>query len=137
MPEIILAVIHAQRYSDFLDQIKNYLSNSISINDIRDFVEKFIVEENKLFNRRITKFIKVATHPEIRVLRKPKQVLQTLSKDLHELYLTQAEKLHHITTRKKRTTEQHLICNEVQQETLEGQDKHKPDNVTVTNDTPI
>ena len=119
MPEIIFAVIHAQRYSDFLDQIKNYLSNSISINDIRDFVEKFIVEENKLFNRRITKFIKVATHPEIRVLRKPKQVLQTLSKDLHELYLTQAEKLHHITTRKKRTTEQHLICNEVQQETLE------------------
>ena len=137
MPEIIFAVIHAQLCSDFLDKIKNYLSNSISTNDIRDFVEKFIVEEIKLFNRRITKFIKVVTHPEIPDLRKPKQVLQTLSKDLYKLYLTQAEKLHHISTRKKRTTEKHLICNKVQQETLKGQDKHKPHNVTVSNDTPI
>ena len=137
MTEIIFAVIHAQLCSGFLDKIKSYLSNSISINDIRDFVEKFIVEKNKLFNRRITKFIKVATHPEIPDLRKPKQVLQTLSKDLHKLYLTQAEKLHHISTRKKRTIEEHLICSKVQQETLKGQDKHKPHNVTVSNDTPI
>ena len=44
------------------------------------------------------------------------QILRPLSKDLDELYLTQAEKLHHITSLKKRTTEQHLIGNEVQQE---------------------
>ena len=53
-------VIHAQTYSDFFDQIKNSLSNAISINDIRDLAEKFTVEQNELFNRRITKFIKVA-----------------------------------------------------------------------------
>ena len=124
-------VIHAQTYSDFFDQIKNSLSNAISINDVRDLAEKFTVEQNELFNRRITKFIKVAKQPDIRDLRKRMQILRTLSKGLHELYQTQAEKLHHITTGKKRTTEQHLTGNEVNQEKLEGQDKHKPHNVTV------
>ena len=99
-------VIHSELYSDFFDQIKKFLSNSISISDIRDLVEKFMVEENPLFNRRITKFIKVVKQSDIRDLRKRMQILRTLSKDLHELYLAQAEKLHHITTRKKRTTEQ-------------------------------
>ena len=124
-------VIHVQTYSDFFDQIKNSLSNAISIYDIRDLAEKFAVEQNELFNRRITKFIKVAKQPDIRDLRKRMQILRTLSKGLHELYQTQAEKLHHITTGKKRTTEQHLTGNEVHQEKLEGQDKHKPHNVTV------
>ena len=73
-------------------------------------MEKFIVEENQLFDRRITKFVKVAKQPD---LRKRMQILRPLSKDLHELCLTQAGKLHHITTHKKRRTEQHLIGNEV------------------------
>ena len=53
------------------------------------------------------------------------------------MYLTQAEKLHHITTRKNRTTEQHLIGNKIQQETFKGQDKHKSHNVIVSNNTRI
>ena len=97
----------------FFDQIKDSLSNAISINDIRNLLEKFIVEENQLFDCRITKFVKVAKQPDIRDLRKRMQILRPLSKDLHELCLTQAGKLHHITTRKKRRTEQHLIGNEV------------------------
>ena len=58
-------VIHLQLCSDFLDRNKNSLSISISINDIRDLVEKFMVEENQPFNRRITKFIKVSKQPDI------------------------------------------------------------------------
>ena len=65
------------------------------------------------------------------------QILRPLSKDLDELYLTLAEKLHHVTSLKKRTTEQHLIGNEVQQEILKGKDKHKPHNVTVSNNVKI
>ena len=37
--------------------------------DIRDFAEKCIVEENQLFNSRITKFIKVVKQRDIRDLR--------------------------------------------------------------------
>ena len=43
--------------------------------------------------------------PDIQDLRKRVEVLRTLSKDFNELYLTQAEKLHYITTRNKRTRE--------------------------------
>ena len=51
------------------------------------------------------KFIKIAKQPDIQDRRKRVEVLRTLSKDFNELYLTQAEKLHHITTRNKRTRE--------------------------------
>ena len=92
--------IYSELHSVFFIQIEQAIENSIDIAIIRDLKQYFGKIESELFNRRITKFVKVAKDPDIRLLREKMRVANCLSNELNNLYLSYAKQLDHITTRR-------------------------------------
>ena len=74
--------IYSEVYNNFFRKINESIDNGIDINISRDLVQRFIDMENQLFNRRITKFIKVCMQPDIRDLRNCMRIIQRLLNDL-------------------------------------------------------
>ena len=100
MPELTekSKCIYCELYSEFFIQIEEAIENSIDIAIVRDLKQYFSKIENELFNRRVTKFVKVAKDPDIRLLREKIRVANYLSNELNNLYLLYAKQLDHITT---------------------------------------
>ena len=61
-------------------------------------------------------------------------IAQPLSNELHSLYLSQAEKLRHITSRKKRSTKQPETIAEDQEELSEHENASSTQNTTLNNE---
>ena len=57
--------IYSELHSEFFIEIEQATENNIDIAIIRDLKQYFGKIENELFNRRITKFVKVAKDPDI------------------------------------------------------------------------
>ena len=62
-------------------------------------------------------------------------IAQPLSNELHSLYLSQAEKLRRITSRKKRSTKQPETIAEDQEELSEHENASSTQNTTLNNKT--
>ena len=103
--------IYPELHSEFFSQIEEAIENNIDIAIIRDLKQYFIKIENELFNRRITKFVKVAKDPDIRLLREKMRVAKYLSNELNSLYLSYAKKLNHIATRRNQSKRQREKAN--------------------------
>ena len=93
--------IYSKLHKEFFTHITKSLDDFLKISDIRDLVQFFIEEENKLFNCRITKFVKVSEQHKLHDLRNHMLVTEPLSSELHYIYLSQAEKLQHVTSQKR------------------------------------
>ena len=61
--------INSQLHKEFFTHITKSLDDFFEITDIRDLVQFFAEKENKLFNRRITKFVKVPEQHKLQDLR--------------------------------------------------------------------
>ena len=59
--------IYSQPHKDFLAHITKSLDDFLEISDIRDLVQFFVEEENKSFNRRITKFVKYPNNTNYKI----------------------------------------------------------------------
>ena len=57
--------VYSELHSEFFIQIEEASENNINIAIIRDLKQYFSKIKNKLFNQRITKFVKVAEDPNI------------------------------------------------------------------------
>ena len=111
--------IYSQLHKEFFTHITKSLDNFLEINDIRDLVQFFVEEENKLFNRRIAKFVKVSEQHKLQDLSNRMLITEQLSSELHSIYLLHAEKLQHVTSRTKRSTKQPEVIVEDQEELLD------------------
>ena len=61
--------IYSELHSEFFSQIEEAIENNSDIEIIRDLEQYFSKIKNELFNRRMTKFVKVVKDPDIRLLR--------------------------------------------------------------------
>ena len=111
--------IYSQLHKEFFTHITKSLDNFLEINDIRDLVQFFVEEENKLFNRRIAKFVKLSEQHKLQDLSNRMLITEQLSSELHSIYLLHAEKLQHVTSRTKRSTKQPEVIVEDQEELLD------------------
>ena len=85
----------------FFTHITKLLDDFLEMSDIRNLAQLLVEEENKLFNRRITKFVKVSEQHKLQNLRNHMYITQPFSSELHSIYLSQAEKLQHIYNSKE------------------------------------
>ena len=68
-----------------LTHITKSLDDFLEISDIRNLVQLFVEEENKLFNRRITKFVKVFEQHKLQDLRNHMLITEPLSSEIKAL----------------------------------------------------
>ena len=101
----------------------------MEISDIPDLVQFFVEEENKLFNRRITKFVKVFKEHKLKDLRNHMLITEPLSSELHSIYFLHPEKLQHVISRKKPET-----IVEGQEELLDHENVPSMQNTSLSND---
>ena len=80
-----------------MTHITKSLDDFLEISDIRNLVQLFVEEENKLFNRRITESPKVSKAHKLQDLRNHMLITEPLSSELHFIYLSDTEKLQHVT----------------------------------------
>ena len=85
--------INSQLHKELFTHITKSLDDFLEISDIRDLVQFFVEKEYKLFNRRITKFVKVSEQHKLQDLRNHMLITEPLSSELHSIYLSHAEKL--------------------------------------------
>ena len=111
--------IYSELHKKFFTHITKPLDNFLEISDTRDLVQFFVEEENKLFNRRITKFVKVSEQHKLQDLRNHILITEPSSSELHSIYSSYAEKLQHVTSRKKRSIKQREKIVEDQEESLD------------------
>ena len=90
-----------------------------------------------MFNRRITKFVKVAKDLDIRLLREKMRVLNYLSNELNDLYLSYAKQLDHITTRRDQSKRQRQKANKECVESVNQYSSSQFQNTTLSNDTTL
>ena len=110
------------------------LNYFLEIGGIRDLVQLFAEEENKVFNRRITKFVKVSKQHKLQYLRNHKLIKEPLFSELHSIYLLHAEKLQHVTSQKKQSSKQPETIVEDQEELLDHENVPSTQNASLGND---
>ena len=82
------------------------LDDFLKISDICSLVQFSVEEGNELFKHRIIKFVKVSEEHKLQGSHNHMHITQPLSSELHFLYLSDAEKLQHVTAQKKQSTKQ-------------------------------
>ena len=97
--------IYFELHNDFFSKINESNDNGIDISIVRGLVQHFIDMENQLFNRRITKFMKVSIQSDISDLRNHMRITKTLSNDLQKVCLNYSQKLNHITIRREKVND--------------------------------
>ena len=103
--------IYSELHSEVFIQLEEAIENNIDIAIIRYLKQYFSKIENELFNCRITKFVKVARDPNIRLLLEKIRVANYLSNELNNLYLSYEKQLDHITTRRDQSKRQREKAN--------------------------
>ena len=88
--------IYSELHKEFFKHITRSLDYFLEISDICDLVQFFVEAENKLFNRRITKFVKVSKQHKLQDFCNDMHFTELLSSELHSIYLSHAEKLQHV-----------------------------------------
>ena len=82
--------IYSQLHKESFTHITKSLDAFLEISDIRDLVQFFVEKKNKLFNRRITTFVKVSEQHKLQDLRNHMLITEPLSSELHSIYLSHA-----------------------------------------------
>ena len=79
--------IYSELRKMFFTHATKLLDDFLEMIDIRDLAQLLVEEENKLFNRRITKFVNVSEQHKLQDLRNHMYITQPLSSELHSIYL--------------------------------------------------
>ena len=106
-------------------------SNSVTFVTLSSFLLR---KKKKLFNRRITKFVEVSEQHKLQDLCNLMRIIEPLSSELHSIYLSHAEKLQHVTSRKKRSAKQPETILEDQEELLYKEKAPSTQNTSLSND---
>ena len=126
--------IYSELHSEFFIQIEEVIENNIDIAIIRNPKQYFSRIESELFNRRITKTVKVAKDPDLRLLWEKMRVANYLSNEPNNLYLSYAKQLHHITIRRDQSKRQREKAN---RESVNQYSSSQFQNTTLSNDTTL
>ena len=78
--------IYSELHKEFFTHITKFLNDFLEMSDIRDLGQFLVQEENKLFNRRITTFVKVSEQPKLQDLLNHVLITEPLSSELHSTY---------------------------------------------------
>ena len=108
--------------------------NFLNITEIRDLFQFLVEEENKLFNLRITNFVKVS---EQHILQDLPPIIFSLQNHYSVNYilfvLSNAEKLQHVTSQKRQSTKQPETILEDQEELLNHENVPSTQNTSLSN----
>ena len=110
------------------------MENNIDIAIIRNSKQYFSKIESELFNRRITKTVKVAKDPNLRLLWEKMRVANYLSNEPNNLYSSYAKQLNHITIRRDQSKRQREKAN---RESVNQYSSSQFQNTTLSNDTTL
>ena len=83
---------------------------------------------------RITKFIKLSEQHKLQDLHNCMLITEPLSSELHSIYSSHAEKLQHVTSRKKQSTKPPETIAEDQEELLDHENAPSTQNTYLSND---
>ena len=108
--------------------------NFLNITEIHDLFQFLVEEENKLFNRRITNFVKVSEQHKLQDLPPIIFSLQNHYPVSYILFvLSNAEKLQHVTSQKRQSTKQPETILEDQEELLNHENVSSTQNTSLSN----